>query len=68
MKFDQTKRDWVNNDVDDGIGKSYFPMRLQYEDRASEELVDNSDEIRDHVSFRVLETRVRIKKVRKGLE
>jgi hypothetical protein len=63
MKFDQYKRDWVSNEVDDGMGKSYFPLRLRYEGDTRDTIVSDPDEI-DNRAFIVLETRLKIKKVK----
>lgn len=62
MKFDQRKKDWVSSDVDDGIGKSYFPMRLRYEGDAEDTIAATGDDIDGNRAFRVLETRLKVKK------
>lgn len=68
MKFDQRKRDWVSVDVDDGIGRSYFPIRLRYEGDDEDTVIETSDDIDNHRSFRVLETRLRVARKRKVRE
>lgn len=64
MKFNQTKKDWTFKEGEEGDVRSHFPIKVVYED-GTEVIVDSSDEIQDNVAFKVIETRVRRKRVKR---
>jgi len=41
-----------------GIGKSFFPIEVKYENEKGKTIVNHPDDLKDLVSFRVLRLRV----------